>query len=92
MSNTKSKYPWAQNHIKEQLATTDLKNKQKLDPTIVIDEETIKAQYIKRGGLVLEVAEVDEDALTDEEIAAAKAAKKAAADAEKAAKKAAKVK
>lgn len=48
-------YRWAANPIKLGEAITDLEQAKKLDPSVVIDEETIKARYIVRKGIVLDV-------------------------------------
>jgi len=45
-------YPWAVNPVKLIEAITDLENAKKLDPSVVINEDTIKARYIVRKGLV----------------------------------------
>lgn len=45
-------YDWAVNKSKLQYAIADLIARQKVDPQTVIDEESIKARYEARGGLV----------------------------------------
>lgn len=46
-------YDWASNKVKLQFAMQDLKDAQKKDPSIVIDEDTIKAAYLVRCGKLL---------------------------------------
>lgn len=45
-------YPWAVNNIKLNLAYTHLKWEKDNDPTIEIDEKTIKEKYIALKGLL----------------------------------------
>jgi hypothetical protein len=47
-------YKWAANTVKLQLAIRDLENFKKLGQPVEVNEETIKARYILRGGLVLD--------------------------------------
>lgn len=53
-----NKFNWAMNDLKVDLAKKDLEFAQKINPAVVINEESIKAQYVKRGGLL-----VDEDSI-----------------------------
>lgn len=46
------KYNWAANPIKLLQAEADVISANKADPTVVVNEETIKAAYVKRLGLV----------------------------------------
>lgn len=48
-------YPWASNSMKLQFAEKDLIEAKKLNPTLVINEDSIKAAYIKCGGLIMDV-------------------------------------
>lgn len=49
-------FSWAVNDTKLTLAIRDVTEAKKLDPKVEISEETIKAAYVKRGGLLLEDA------------------------------------
>lgn len=55
-----SNYEWAANPIKLQIAVKFLADKKKIDPSTTVDEETVKAEYIRRAGLVLDVAQIEE--------------------------------
>ncbi len=52
-----SNYPWAGNLIKLQQAEESLKHAKKLNASVVIDEQSIKDAYVKRGGLLIETVE-----------------------------------
>lgn len=45
-------YNWAVNKMKLAASVKHLTDAKKLNPTIVIDEETVKAEYIRRAGLI----------------------------------------
>ena len=47
-----NQYTWALNKTKLSQSISFLKEAKKLNPTIVIDEEAIRAEYIKRAGLI----------------------------------------
>lgn len=47
-------YPWAYNQIKLKQAYADVVAQSKSDSTVKVDEETIKANYIARKGLLSE--------------------------------------
>lgn len=72
------KYPWAVNEAKAHRACADMKEKAKIDSSIVVDDTSIKARYIALGGLI---REVDEDAEV-EEVPVKKARKSKKADEE----------
>lgn len=46
-------YEWAANKIKLAQAVSALKEAQAFDSNIKLDEETIKAEYVKRAGLLV---------------------------------------
>lgn len=50
-------YNWAVNKIKLNVAIDALRRAAVSNPDIIINEETIKAEYVKRGGLLREEAE-----------------------------------
>lgn len=52
-----SNYLWAVNQLKLNQAEEGLKNAKKLNASIVIDEQSIKDAYVKRGGLLVETVE-----------------------------------
>jgi hypothetical protein len=66
-----SNYPWAANQLKLNQAEEYLKNAKKLNSTIVIDEQSIKDAYVKRGGLLVQPTEVVVDQVVEvvEEVA-----------------------
>lgn len=45
-------YTWAVNKTKVAQAKKALEDAKKINPAIVVDEESIKAEYIKRAGLI----------------------------------------
>ncbi len=51
-------YDWAANQTKLAAAETAVKNAAKVDTSKEVTEEAIKAEYIKRGGLVLGEEEI----------------------------------
>lgn len=53
-------YPWAFNRVKLQQSINFLTKQKELNSAIVIDESAIKAEYIKRAGLVKDIPTVDE--------------------------------
>lgn len=53
-------YEWAANQMKLAAAVRHLQERSKIDPKIEINEESIKAEYIRRAGLVLNVEQVKE--------------------------------
>ena len=48
-------YDWAFNKLKLNQSVSALMERKKADPSVVIDEKSIKAEYIRRAGKVLEV-------------------------------------
>lgn len=50
----KRSYAWAQNPLKLNEAIFDLEREKKLDPSVVIDEVSIKEQYRVRNGVVID--------------------------------------
>lgn len=57
MSNN---YSWAVNPAKLKTAIEHVTTQSKIDPSIKIDEETVKAEYVKLKGLVRETDSYDE--------------------------------
>jgi hypothetical protein len=51
-------FAWALNKVKLELSIKDLNTAKVLNPALEINEETIKAQYVKRAGLVLTEEEI----------------------------------
>lgn len=51
-------YKWAANDLKLAFAKKDAEFKKQLNPSFVVNEESIKECYIRRGGLV-----IDEDSI-----------------------------
>lgn len=49
-----NKYKWAMNDLKLDLAKKDAEFQKQLNPNFQVNEESIKAFYIKRGGLVID--------------------------------------
>ncbi len=66
-------YEFAHNRTKLAQAVKAVEIARTLDHAIVVNEESVKAEYIKRGGLVLEVAEVKEEGVVMETPAVARA-------------------
>ncbi len=63
-------YNWAANNSKLQQAILSVTQKHKLDPLFLISEENIKADYIKRAGLLADVdltdsVEADEETVDE---------------------------
>ena len=52
--NSMHDYIWAVNKVKLSRAFSQLSDEKKLNASVVIDEESIKARYIKLAGLVRE--------------------------------------
>lgn len=46
-------FSWAQNKTKLEQSVSALQNAKKVDAKVEINEETVKAEYIKRAGLVI---------------------------------------
>lgn len=59
MLNSPVQYAWAYNKIKLNQAYSAVVDAKKLDPKVVVDEETIKAAYIARAGLLAEEQKVN---------------------------------
>jgi len=59
-------YAWAFNKVKLSQAIQALNKRKELDPRVEINEETIKAEYIRRAGLVVE-ATIPESEVSDDE-------------------------
>ncbi len=53
-----NKHDWAVNKQKLAVAIKFLHDQKKANPALVIDDEAIKAEYVKRGGLLSENAPV----------------------------------
>ena len=69
------KFEWAVNNVKLQRAEEQLINEKKLDASVVIDEDSIKARYAKLGGLIID-PEVEEVKFVQESVRVVKKAKK----------------
>ncbi len=51
-------FDWAANPLKLAASERALVARKQIDPSVIVDEESIKAEYIKRAGLVLEVEQI----------------------------------
>lgn len=52
-------FVWAFNKLKLKQAYSSLVDAKKFDPKLVIDEESMKDEYLKRGGLLTEEAKAN---------------------------------
>lgn len=57
-------YDWAPNKVKLQQSVTALENRAKLDPSIKINEETVREEYISRAGRIFEKTSAQTEART----------------------------
>ncbi len=47
-------YSWAHNKVKLQQSVEALEKRKQLDPSIKVTEESVREEYEKRGGLIIE--------------------------------------